>query len=210
MIHSGMGTMRTSLAMAAVAVALFVVGCGKKTDPAPEAAAAPPEFGSTEQTKTMAGFIEGKWCPTGSGVDSETAKKYGLDPNSELDVSQHWIFKPDGTFVYGRLGSKNQITGKWTEDQGQVFLMYEMWDDETIQQRKERLAKDEEGGSQNAIAAMMAFESTVGMLSKLEYLRLTDDKKGLTFARLQPADGSGMIGGMDMLLADTPDLVRMK
>jgi hypothetical protein len=204
-----MGTKRSFLSVAAIAAALFVVGCGKKKDPAPEPMPSPPEFGSTEQTKTLAGFMEGKWCPTGS-VDSELAKKYDLDPNSELDVSQHWIFNADGTFAYGKLGSKNQITGKWTAAGDQAYLMYEMWDDETIQQRKDRLAKDEEGGGQPAIMAMMAFENTMGMLSRLEYLRLTDDKKGLTFGLPEPADGSGTTGGMEFLMADTPDLVRMK
>jgi hypothetical protein len=58
--------------------------------------------------------------------------------------------------------------------------------------------------------AMMAFENTMGMLSKLEYVSLTEDRKGLTFALPEPADGSGSMGGMALLMTDTPDLVRMK
>lgn len=196
-----------TLSLAAFA-ALFVVGCKGNQVPVPEAADNPPAFADGG---SMAEFIAGKWCPN-SGVDSDTAEKFGVDPNSEIDVSQHWVFKADGTFEYGKLGYDSKITGKWTEGQGQIMLMYEMWDDETIQARKERLAKDEEGGGQAAITAMMGFENTMSMLSKLEYLHLTEDKKGLTFTKPMTSDPNATPGGLDMsaLMGPSFDLVRMK
>jgi hypothetical protein len=201
--------MGKSLALATAALAALVAfGCKGEQVPVPVAADSPPAFA---KGASMADFIAGKWCPNG-GVDSETAEKFGVDPNSEIDVSQHWVFKPDGTFEYGKLGYDSKITGKWTADQGQVYLMYEMWDNETIQARKERLAKDEEGGGQAALYAMQGFDNTMSMLSKLEYLMVTEDGKGLTFSRPTPTDPNAMGGGIDIsaLMGPSFDLVRMK
>lgn len=200
--------MGKSLTLALAALAALVVGCKGPQVPVPVAMENPPAFADGG---SMAEFIAGKWCPNG-GVDSDTAEKFGVDPNSEIDVSQHWVFNADGTFEYGKLGYDSKITGKWTADQGQVFLMYEMWDNETIQARKERLAKDEEGGGQAAITAMMGFENTMSMLSKLEFLHLTEDKKGLTFTKPMSSDPNAAPGGLDMsaLMGPSFDLVRMK
>jgi hypothetical protein len=198
-----MGKTRSWLYAAALVSLAGSLGC-KKAPPAPQPHDNPPAY--DQAAGTFGAWVEGRWCPTG-GVDAKTAEKYGVDPASDLDISQFWEFKADGTLAYGKLDYPGRVTGKWVEENGVVMLMYEAWDGETLYDRRARLAKEEETGTQAAIAAMMGFENTVNMLEKMSYLELTDDKKGLTFTSPPSNEGASFA---DMLSGGDSDLVRMK
>jgi hypothetical protein len=197
--------MRNLLTPAVVAAALLVVGCNKGPKVvAPVPHDSPPTFDAN--THTVATFIEGKWCPSGE-TDPNAVEKFGIEANSEIDLSQFWEFKPDGTFSYGKTGYDDRITGTWMLSADGVGLNYEKWGEETITDRRNRLKKAEETGAQAAIVAMMAFDNTMSMLDKLSYLELSEDGKGLEFTTMGGGSGGG--GMFDMLMGPST-LVRMK
>ncbi len=197
-----MGAKHTVVAVAALATALFIVGCKKEQVATPEPADSPPAFDAAKDK--LETFVVGKWCP-GNGIDAAAAEKFGLDPNAELNVSQHWIFNADKTFEYGKLGYKDKITGTWMLQPSGISLFYVAWDGEDLGARTNRLKQAEEGGTQAAIADMMAFEGTMGYLRKMDYIEVSEDMKGLMFTTM----GGGEEGGAFVLLTST-DLVRMK
>ena len=203
-----MGANRLIVIMAVAAVSLIVGGCGKKTAEAPVPHDNPPVF---DPAKDQIGtWMVGKWCPGGS-TPPEMAEQYGVDPASEVDVSQFWEFAADGTFSYGKLEYPGRITGTWIKNQDQsVSLEYKAWDGEPLNDRRARLAKEEESGAASAITAMMGFDNTVNMLRGLWYLEVSDDGKGLVFTEPGDPNASGDSGGVFEMMDTGSDLVRMK
>jgi len=85
-----------------------------------------------------------------------------------------------------------------------ISLNYEAWDGEQLSARTNRLKLAEEGGTQAAIADMMAYEGTMGYLGRMDYIELSEDKKGITFTVM----GGGSTDPFAMAMST--DLVRMK
>ena len=200
-----MGTLRFASLAVAVLAGLFLVGCKKKID-APEAMGdAAPTYGS--EHKDIKSFVVGKWCPA-TGIDPDKAEKFGVDPGSEIDVSQYWDIRADGTFIYTHTGSPDKVSGKWEEYQGAIVLNYEMWNDKTLADHRAAIAKAAEGGGAGAVAEDLAIDSTYKMFENMGYLIVSEDKKGLVFSSPDAPSGAGG-GDLFSMFMETP-LARMK
>ncbi len=191
-----MGIRFYSLAVVAVA-ATFLLACSKPK-PSPKPVESPATFGN--EHKTINEFIVGKWCPA-TGIDEETAKEFGVDPGSEIDVSQYWEFAADGTFIYTHTGSPDKIHGKWEVFDKGVALTYQKWNDEDLSAAHARYQKEAESGTPQAIAQEMGFDNTIKMTQTMNYLVVSEDMKGLTFT--DPQAGSSTID-MFSMVSDTP------
>lgn len=198
-----MGKWRIASFAVVLLAALSLAACKKKI-PAPEPMGeSAPVFAEGGDLKS---FIVGKWCPA-TGIDPEKAEKFGVDPGSEIDVSEYWEIAADGTFLYTHTGSKDKVHGTWEIYQNGVVLTYKMWNDETLQDHRQRVAKEAEGGGSSAVAEDLALDNTYKMFESMDYLVVSEDMKGLMFT--DPSAGSGGGGGMFSLVMDTP-LARMK
>ncbi len=203
--------MRTLLLLLTL-LPLVVAGCAggaKAKVPTKPMGSGAPEFGSTAEYSTVAGFIVGRWSPVEGKLDAEFAKQLGVeslsDPNKvEVIIGQWWEFAPDGTFFYSQDGVKWKINGHWTASGNGVRLTYETQNSKTIAQAKADLRKNAETGVAAAIAVEMKMERLFDTLEVMTYFELHEDKKRLHFK----TEGASP-GGLEAMLAAHSTLMRM-
>lgn len=161
------------------ALALVLAACNKQAAPEPMGESAP-AFGSSEQYKTVAGFIEGRWSPS-FGIDPATAALFGLTPEEANDpeTAIYWEFSSDGTFFYSEARSKSRISGTWRENNDGVSLTYEKWNDELLMDATLRFQKEAESGRPEAIANEMKMEGVFDTILPMTYVELSEDRKKL-------------------------------
>ncbi|MCH7905484.1 MAG: hypothetical protein IH944_13090 [Armatimonadetes bacterium] len=179
-IHGTIGLL--TLGLAGVTA---IVGCGEKAPPEPTVpmGAAAPEFGSTEALSSISGFIDGRWSPAYE-LDTAFAELFGLDvlQMDEVDTSQYWQFKSDGTFFYGKPGLPSTVEGTWKVVADAVRLTYVSFNGKPLAEVREELQKGAEKGTQAGIARELALNGAFDYLLPLDYLILAEDNKRLMFA----------------------------
>lgn len=196
-------------------LSLVLAGCGGDAEakvPTEPMGPNAPEYGSTAELSTVAGFLTGRWCPiesNGVNIDPEFAKQLGLDslndPNEvEVLVDLYWEFAPDGTFFYSEKKANFKIQGRWTAGGNGVRLTYEMMNDKPLAEAKANIQKGAETGQTGGIAAELKMSQVFESLEGMTYLEIHEDKKRLHFKPEGLAPGS-----LQALAASQTTLMRM-
>ncbi len=187
------------------ALALVLAACNKQAAPEPMGESAP-AFGSSEQYKTVAGFIEGRWSPS-FGIDPATAALFGLTPEEANDpeTAIYWEFSSDGTFFYSEGRSKSRISGTWRENKDGVSLTYEKWNDEPLMDAQLRFQKEAESGRMEAIAKEMVMEDVFKTIIPMNYFELSKDGKKLVFTDPRAENDMFEVGTEMVRLQPPPD-----
>lgn len=161
----------------------MLIGCGS-TEPKEEFLGdSAMKFGSTPDSKALAGFVIGKWgYVTGS-----------MRPMSGA-ATNIMEFKQDGTLLFKKDSFK--FGGTWKDMGDFVQIEYITLQGKPIQTALEEFRKDAEKGGQGAIAVDIFSEWASANLDKMTELRLGDDQQKLVFgAKPLPAAATG---NMDM------------
>jgi hypothetical protein len=164
------------------------------------------EFGSTPDSKALAGFVIGKW-----GYVTGSMKPMS---GAATDIME---FKQDGTLLFKKDSFK--FGGTW-KDMGEfVQVEYFTLQGKPIQTALEEFRKGAEIGGQGAIAVDMFSEWASANLDKMTELRLGDDQLKLVFgakplhaAATGNMDMDGMLNDMNAAITamNSPERIGVK
>jgi hypothetical protein len=185
-------------AVGVAALFALVVGCTGKPKKVWVEDPNPPVFGSTEATKTWPGFLEGKWGVK-TMINMEHAKndlKLGgvADQIANEEITDTITFKADGTFKMHIKMVGWVPAGTYAGNANSLSLTFTTIDGKPIQEMDAKVKKDEEGGTQGAIATALGYEGMRASINRMSSYVLSADGKYLHFP---VQEGAIMIGTVD-------------
>lgn len=146
-----------------IGILALAAGCGSDGDGEPNLpmGETAPAFANDMKT-----FIVGAWSPVEMG---------------DINLNKKWIFKEDGTFIF-HTEDPWRAEGTWTVQDNQVGVQYTKIDGVPWVEAQTKVQKNEEGGSQGAIAEALGMRWVFEDLPKLQRIIIDEDKKHLKFS----------------------------